>query len=103
MIAQLRGKSVARDDQGPLALRAVLPPNTYEIHYVRYGLKRVKLHDAYTMSELDAWIIAARDSGVPESYMPSRSFLSLLWTIAEGQGVSKVRWNLCPRTIQNQR
>lgn len=86
---------------GLLELRPILPPNTYEIHYMRCGLKRVMLHDAYTMSELEAWIMAVKDAGVQESSLPSRPFLSLLWTIAESQGVSKVRWNLCPRTIQH--
>lgn len=91
------------DRNALLDLRPILPPNTYEIHYMRYGLKCVKLHDAYKMSELEAWIIAALDSGIPESSLLGRPFLSLLWTIGESHGVSKVRWNLCPRSIQQRR
>ena len=90
-------------DQGLLEMRPILPPNTYEIHYVRYGLKCVKLHDAYSMSELEAWGIAAADSGIPGALLPSPPFLSLLRTTAENCGVTKVRWNLCPRTIQTLR
>lgn len=87
-------------DQGLLEMRPILPPNTYEIHYVRYGLKCVKLHDAYSMSEPESWIIAAVESGIPRGLLPSRLFLSLIRTTAENYGVTKVRWNLCPRTLQ---
>jgi hypothetical protein len=75
--------------------------NTYEIHYVLHGLKTVTLHEANRMTETDAWMIAVLDAGLQSAALPKRMYLSLIQTIAEGQGVTKVRWNLCPRTIHD--
>lgn len=90
---------ITRSDIGPEDPGGSI--NTYEIHYVLHGLKTVTLHEAYRMTETDAWVIAALDAGLPSAALPKRLYLSLIQTIAEGQGVTKVRWNLCPRTIHD--
>lgn len=66
---------------------------TFEIHYVHFGVKKTVLQRAPYMTDAAAWIIAAVESGVPASVLPSTDFLGLIMTAAESQGVSKVRWN----------
>lgn len=74
---------------------------TFEIHYVLKGVKVVALHEAYRMNETEAWVIATLHSGLPSNALPRRLYLSLIQTFAETQGVTNVRWNLCPRQAHN--
>ncbi|MFW9268011.1 DUF6555 family protein [Pseudomonas sp. NR3] len=71
--------------------------NTYEIHYVFGGVKRVTLHTASQMSDGDAWTLAAIACGVSFSVMLHAQLLSAVRTVARSHGVSNVRWNLSPR------
>lgn len=57
------------------------------------GLRAVH---AASMNDCYAWLSAAMDAGVPGGAIPSENFLTLIVTVAEMQGISKVRWNLRP-------
>ncbi|MFK3973756.1 DUF6555 family protein [Pseudomonas sp. NPDC087358] len=88
------------DVEGPFKWQSIIALNHYEIHYVLRGMKKVLLHNAKGMTECDAWILAALDAGVPSSALPTTRFLTVLITAAQNQGISKVRWNLCPRSTR---
>ncbi|MGH8418022.1 MAG: DUF6555 family protein [Pseudomonas sp.] len=85
------------ESDGPFKWQSLIELNQYEIHYVLHGLKKVVLKSAKGMTERDAWFIAAIDGGAPLSEIPSEQSRTALITAAEAQGVSMVRWNLCPR------
>ncbi|MDB6052335.1 MAG: hypothetical protein JWR17_5081 [Pseudomonas sp.] len=70
----------------------------YEIHYLHHGVKKVILHHAEQMTDFDAWILAAIECGLPQQILPVARFLTVAITTAEGQGITKVRWNICPRS-----
>ncbi|WP_397448151.1 DUF6555 family protein [Pseudomonas sp. NA-150] len=89
---------MSKDAEVVFEWRAMDELNTYEIHYVFHGAKKVMLHRAKCMTDCDAWVIAAVEVGVPLSALPTVHFRTVIITAAESQGVSKVRWNLCPRT-----
>lgn len=71
--------------------------NTYEIHYLHKGIKKVALYAAASLTDIDAWKQAALASGVSSAALPNTGFLSLTITAVESQGITKVRWNLSPK------
>jgi hypothetical protein len=67
---------------------------SYEIHFIRYGIKKRLLQRAVSMTDANAWYFAAIESGVPAAALPNGNFLELIMTAAQNQGISKVRWNV---------
>lgn len=85
------------ESEGPFKWQSMVELNHYEIHYVLHGSKKVLLKNAKEMTERDAWLIAAVEGGIPLSALPADKSRMPLIDAAQTGGISKVRWNLCPR------
>ena len=65
----------------------------YEIFFVHYGVRKRVVYEAHTMESSIAWRIAAVESGVAPSVLPSGNVLSQMVTAVRAEGISEVRWN----------
>lgn len=66
---------------------------SYEIFFVHHGVRKRVIHLAPSMGASIAWRVAAAESGVPASVLPSRNVLTLVMDAVQAQGITSVRWN----------
>lgn len=73
--------------------------DTYEIHYVKHGLKKVFVLNRNAMSEFDAWKAALLIDGECVGTTVFLRTLDDAITRATLNGISKVRWNKASHVV----
>lgn len=73
--------------------------DTYEIHYVQHGLKKVAVVHQPSMDALAAWKTALLLTGECAGVMLRLREFSEIVTKAQASGLRNVRWNKASHTV----